>query len=120
MSYEEAKERLISGLLQDVAAHEESRYDEIGADFDKVEGDLPQGDGSEFHKLHVALSFWDGWIDARNHGWLYYEPIAKENWPTLARQIVNDIRADLEITNPIVVDKFDFANRPPAQALGRD
>ena len=99
-----------------MAAHEEGRYDEIGVDFDEVERDLPK-DGPEFYKLHVARHFWDGWIDARNHDWRHYELISKEDWPTLARQIVDDIRADLEVTNPIVVGMFDFRNWPPRTSI---
>ncbi len=113
MLYQEAKERLIAGLLQDVAAHEAGRYEDIGADYDKVDSELPRGMDPEFDKLHVALHFWDGWIDARNHNWHFYEPITKEAWPDLARHIVKDVRADLDITHTLIVSKFDFTKQPP-------
>ena len=112
MLYVEAKELLISGLLKDAAAHDERRHDEIGAGFDEFDGELPRGEGPEFGKLFVALQFWDGWIDAPNHDWLYYEPITEEDWPVLARQIVNCVQNDLEITNPIVIDKFHLEKHP--------
>lgn len=112
MSYEVAKECLVSALLHDEVAHREGHYDEIGAHFDEVEGGFSSLLEPENHKLFVVLSFWDGWIDARNHDWDYHEPITKADWPNLARQIVNDLNTDSELTNPIVIEKFDFAIPP--------
>ena len=72
MLYQEAKERLIAGLLRDVAAHEAGRYEDIGADYDKFDRELPRGMDPEFDKLHVALHFWDGLIYARGRNWPDY------------------------------------------------
>jgi len=117
MSYESAKECLTAGLQRDATAHTEGRYADIGKDFENFDGGLPRGAGPEFDKLHVALNFWDGWIDARNHNWLYYEPIVQENWPVLARHIVEDIVADRDITDPTVIQRFDFPKRPCSRSL---
>ncbi|HEX6733040.1 MAG TPA: hypothetical protein VF074_23665 [Pyrinomonadaceae bacterium] len=84
MKYLEAKQAFIDGLSQDVDAHEAGRYDEVGAGFDHLEAALPREHGSEFYKLFIALDFWDGWIDSRNHDWLYYKGIEQSDWSILA------------------------------------
>ena len=77
------------------------------AGFVVVDGILPRGGGPEWDKLHIALSFWDGWIDASNHQWRHYEPIAEADWPRLALEIASALRAGREIENPIILSKFD-------------
>jgi hypothetical protein len=111
MTYEDAKKQLIAGLECDAIAHTEGRFADIGKGFDSYDIGLPRGAGPEFDKLHVALNFWDGWIDARNHMWLYYEPIVQADWPKLAKSIVEDIVEDRNLTNPLVIQHFDFSTR---------
>lgn len=104
---------LVTHLRADAAAHDAERFDAIGRRFDDVErrfprGTAPNGAGPERGRLHVALTFWDGWIDARNNGWPD-GPIARSAWPGLARGIAADLEADLEIGDPLVRARFDVA-----------
>lgn len=64
-------------------------------------------------KIFIALQFWDGWIDASNHDWQYYEPIMAADWPMMAREIAMALRADREITNPVVLDRFGIQGLRP-------
>jgi hypothetical protein len=65
----------------------------------------------------VALEFWDGWIDARNHDWLYYPGIAVSDWPRLAHGIVEDLRQDRDISDEALLERFDFRRRPARSFL---
>ena len=80
----------------------------VGLGFDAFDGNLPRNVGARFDKLFIALNFWDGWIDARNHDWEYYDPIQARDWPVLARSIAERIEADAEVTDTRVLRKFDF------------
>jgi len=111
MSYEQAKEYLITSLLRDAEAHEQGRYNAIDQGFEEFDHGLPRDRDRKFDKLFIAFNFWDGWIDARNHDWRYYKPIMQSDWPRLARLIIEDIRADREIIDPIIVDRFDLKKR---------
>jgi hypothetical protein len=111
LKYLEAKQAFIDGLSRDVDAHEAGRYEEVGAGFDDLEAALPRGHGPEFDKLFIALNFWDGWIDSRNHNWLYYKGIEQSDWPVLARSIVKSLEADQEISGPMVLRHFDLRAR---------
>lgn len=111
LSYNEARQTLIAELTRDAEAHEADRYLDIGAEFERVDAELPRGQGSEFDKFFIAFHFWDGWIDARNHNWQYYEGIEERDWPRLARTIVEALESDQEITDPLVLKHFDFRNR---------
>jgi len=68
-TYAVARDALVAHLREDADAHGAERYDVIGRRFDDVERHFPSGIAPELGRLHVALAFWDGWIDARNHGW---------------------------------------------------
>jgi len=65
--YQAVCQRFIAGLEAAARSHETGDFPAISAGYDQLDGELPRNAGPEFDKLHVALHFWDGWIDARNH-----------------------------------------------------
>jgi uncharacterized membrane protein YeaQ/YmgE (transglycosylase-associated protein family) len=107
VTYGSARNSLVGELLKDAAAHEAGRFDAIGRRFDSVERDLPRGTAAALTKLRVALSFWDGWIDARNRGWQAGGNIDKGEWPMLARRIASELAQDREISDARVGARFD-------------
>jgi hypothetical protein len=113
LTYAAAREQLVDQLLRDAMAHDAERYDEIGRRFDGVERALPRGGAPELGKLRVALTFWDGWIDARNRGWGLDGGVAKAEWPVLARIVAADLEGDRDVTDVRVVTRFDVATFPP-------
>ncbi len=113
LTYPEAKQFLIENLTRDAAAHESGRYRDIGSGFDELDANLPRDGGPEFEQFFIALAFWDGWIDARNHDWQYYEEIGEAEWAALARKIVASLASGQELTEPAVLRRFDFRSRQP-------
>ena len=113
LTYSQAKEQIISALLRNAVLHESGRFSEIEESYDSIHDSLPSSAGPEFGKLYVALTFWDGWIDASNHDWMYYEGMSAEDWPRLARLIAADLQADREITGDVVRKHFDRRDDPP-------
>ncbi len=111
MTYAEARDSIVTHLLEDVAAHESGKYDEVGRRFDAVEHRFPTGTAPELGKLHTALTFWDGWVHARNHGWPP-GPISEAEWPSLVREVTADLEADREIANEKVLRHFDIVAHP--------
>jgi hypothetical protein len=65
LSYAEAKQDIISGLLQAVSGHEAARLSGIETAYDTLDAKLSRDAGPEFDKRFIALNFCDGWIDAR-------------------------------------------------------
>jgi hypothetical protein len=112
LTYLTARDALVSHLREDAAAHEAGRVDAVGRRFDAVERGLPRGNAPELTRLRVALTFWDGWIEARNGGWPSSMDIARAEWPQLARLIANDLANDREITDPRVLARFDVGANP--------
>jgi hypothetical protein len=112
LTYLTARDALVSHLREDAAAHEAGRVDAVGRRFDAVERGLPRGNAPELTRLRVALTFWDGWIEARNGGWPSSMDIARAEWPQLARLIANDLADDREITDPRVLARFDVGANP--------
>ena len=87
-SYEEATAALLAALTRDVLLHEAGRFDNLGESYDEVDTRLPRNADPEFNKLIFAHEFWAGWLDAREHDWMFYEPIKQADWPRFARQII--------------------------------
>jgi hypothetical protein len=112
LTYLTARDALIAHLLEDAAAHEAGRVDAVGRRFDAIERDLPRGNAPELTKLRIALTFWDGWIDARNAGWPSSTDIGRLEWPALARAIARDLAGDSDITDARVLARFDVGANP--------
>lgn len=108
-----ARDAIVAALLRDAAAHEAGHYREIGSAYNDLDGTVPRGDDPDLRAVFVALRFWDGWIDARNHNWLYYDPVREEDWPRLARAVARDLAGGWTITDPIVLSHFDPQPRSP-------
>lgn len=111
LTYTAARDTLVEMLRADAKAHAAERYDEIGRRFDRLEHQFPTGTAPELGRLHIALTFWDGWIDARNNGWPR-GPIALEQWPVLAEAVASDLERDHEISNATVLARFDIVAHP--------
>jgi uncharacterized membrane protein YeaQ/YmgE (transglycosylase-associated protein family) len=106
-TYAAARGQLVEQLLSDASAHDAGRYDDIGRRFESVERLLPHGRAPELGKLRVAVTFWDGWIHARNRGWQADGHIPKRDWPLLARTVAADLEGDRDVTDVRVVARFD-------------
>ncbi len=111
MTYAEARDALVTQLRQDAAAHEAGQYDTIGRRFDAIEHRFPHGTAPELGRLHIALTFWDGWVNARNYGFPS-GPIRTDDWPRLARAVAPDLEADRDITDATVLRHFDIVAHP--------
>jgi len=111
LTYTQARDTLVEQLRADARAQRAGSYDEVGRRFDRREHQFPVGTAPELAKLHIALAFWDGWIDARNNGWPR-GPIDVAEWPTLAESVAAELAADKEISVPVVLDRFDLVAHP--------
>jgi uncharacterized membrane protein YeaQ/YmgE (transglycosylase-associated protein family) len=121
LTYMAARDQLVEQLLRDAMAHDAGRYGDVGRRFDSIERALPHGLAPELGRLRVALTFWDGWIAARDRGWQPDTGILKRDWPLLARAVAADLEGDRDVTEPRVVARFDVGRHPSlgsrAQAL---
>lgn len=111
LTYTAARDTLVKELRANADDHEAERFDTIGRRFDRLEHEFPTGIAPELGRLHIALAFWDGWIDARNNGWPR-GPIDVAQWPALARSVADDLAADRDISNPLVLSRFDLVANP--------
>jgi hypothetical protein len=112
MLYDELRERFASDLERAAEAQQAGNFAGIENGYDALDAILPRGEGAEYDKLHIALHFWDGWIDARNHDWRYYQGIGQQDWPDLARVLAADLRAGREPSEKRILKHFDL--RPAA------
>lgn len=111
LGYEEAKRYLIEQLSKDAQSHMEGNFSNIGAGYDYFDSNLPRDDDPRYRKLFIALNFWDGWQDARNHEWMYYEDIHSDDWPELAKMIIQSLVTEQEIKDERILRHFDLRPR---------
>ena len=107
MGYEETRRKVIEELLRSAAAHEAGNIWQIDGSYDEMQSRILSEDAPEFEKLSIAVEFWGGWIDARNHDWMYYKGIGALDWPKLARQIAADLGADMYTEDERIREHFD-------------
>jgi hypothetical protein len=119
VTYDAWRHRFATALEGAAEAHERGGVAMIDAGYDEIDAILPRGAGPEYDKLHIALHFWDGWSDARNHEWRYYEGIDQGDWPILARGIAADLTANREIQERRVLAHFDTRHPPPRSLWAR-
>jgi hypothetical protein len=119
MGYEETKQWVIDELLRSAAAHEAKDIWKIDGSCDELEFRIANEDAPEFEKLRIALEFWSGWIDARNHDWSYYKGIGATDWPRLARQLAADLAADRYTEDERFREHFDPRYRVEKPSLWR-
>ena len=100
------RDMIAAALRRDAALHEGGQVDTIGNGYDAAEGEILPLESTRERDIGVALSFWDGWIDARNHAWRHYEGIARSDWPILARTIAAALEARHPITDAVVLGHF--------------
>ena len=111
LTYAAARDTLVKELRANAVDHEAEHYDAIGRRFDRLEHEFPTGTAPELGRLHIALAFWDGWIDARNNGWPR-GPIGEKDWPALARSVANDLEKDHDVSDRLVLSRFDLVANP--------
>src|SRR5690606_3713219 len=109
------RDTIAAQLLSDAIAHDEERYDSIGRRFDSIEHSFPRGTDPAMSSLRIALTFWDAWIDARNYGWRTTVGIQQQDWPVLARALVEDLTSDRDITDERIRRRFDAASNPASE-----
>ena len=111
MSPHELRRAFVAGLEAAARAHESGNLTAIETGYEELEAALAQSAAPDGDQLSIACHFWDGWIDARNHAWLYYAGIEEKDWPSLARIIADDLRHDRPITDARVLRRFDLRPR---------
>lgn len=105
---ENPSDLMVRVLARDTDLHKAGQYEQIGLDFDLIDKDRRINPWPGSSALCIAWNFWDGWIDARNHDWMYYEGIEKKDWPVLAQEIAKNLQDDSEIVNPVLIKYFDL------------
>jgi hypothetical protein len=105
-----ARDLIVGYLAADATAHDGANFDAIGRRFDSFEHNFPIDDGPLAAELRIALTFWDAWIDARNHGWQITAGIQPKEWPAIARTIADDLSNGRPIGDARVRARFDAAS----------
>lgn len=105
---------LIDALRADAARHELGKFSEVGCEFDSVEQYRSEHLYLLFDKsASIAHNFWDAWVDQVRHGFGqdFYQGIDSSSWPTLAREIADNLEAGCAITNTLVLRYFDWTKK---------
>jgi uncharacterized membrane protein YeaQ/YmgE (transglycosylase-associated protein family) len=111
-AYDVSRQALVEGLTEDAAAHTAGRHAEVGRRFPAVRDRLSRHNPSPSSRLHVALRFWHGWMQARDARWQEDDSpdaISVADWPLLARGVASDLALDRDISDPRIIARFTYA-----------
>lgn len=103
------RQQVVLALHDAIIAHEEGRFEGIGAAYDRLFA-AASADQDVEPALQVAVDFLDSWFDSSNHGWALYEPIGRDDWPKLADRLAADLDSGAPI-NATLRQRFTFAPR---------
>ena len=107
--YDAVRRALVAGLLEDAAAHDAGRYEELGRQIPTFGDVVWRQSRAQSVQLQLALRFWRGWVVARDDRWLDSEPanhMALTDWPRFARVIASDLAVDRSTRDPAIVARF--------------
>lgn len=100
------EEIVAAALLNESKLHAEERFSELGDRYDDVHGEILPLMEEPNVTVGLAFNFWDCWVDAANHDWRYHEGIGRDDWPKLATEIAGALRQGVEVTDPVLVERF--------------
>jgi hypothetical protein len=105
--YEEAKSIAIKGLEKALISHENANWLELENNLDLYENAIPREEVSPNSLLYLTLEFWSAWADSANHDhWDFYPPMGKNDYPRLAKILLNNLQSNAEVTNEEIVKNF--------------
>ena len=105
LDYEASKQILAECLRRDALLQEENRLMELGEKFEELDASLSR----DSEQLAIAWTFWDSWIDERNHRFPeFYKGIKRDMWPILARHIADRLAGNQTITDPLILKYFEI------------
>ena len=103
----EASEIFSNALESDANDHDAVLYENIGMKWDEIYSLLlPIEDDINNPIYDISFRFWDEWCDASTHEWQYHEPIKKEQWPNLARELAQCLKTGAIPSNKIIIENF--------------
>ena len=95
MTSSERRKILAAALRRDAALQEEGKVEALGAEFDALDQTVEDDEtekGAPRVVHRIAWSFYDAWLDERNHGFPGHRSgIARADWPALARALADDL-----------------------------
>jgi hypothetical protein len=109
LTLEEKRQALIRALRKDADLHEKGLFKQLGSDFDQldVEANGVFEDARVQQAFGIAWNLWDSWLDESNHCFPgFYEGIAKDHWPAIARQIAENLEDGNEVIDPLLLRHF--------------
>ncbi len=95
----EARRCIAAQLLREATALEAGREEAVGSGLEAFEAYAARAHGHAWNDpaLGAAYTFWDCWLDARNHDWRFYPRLrSPEQWARLAREVAAALEAGLD------------------------
>ncbi len=117
--YENSRKLAIEAIQKALDAHENQDFFSIGKYLDEYEVLLYKLEIEQGTLLLVAHEFLTGWSDSAAHDWYHWEPLKQEDWPRLAKIILQDLRANREVTDPEILSEFRYISEPKRSFISR-
>lgn len=99
-------EILAAALERDADAQDRGEFGELGKRWADVRSEIVPINEIPNPLFYLAMRFWDDWGDTARHEWQYHEPFEQPDWPRMARDIANHVRAGTLPEDELVIKHF--------------
>jgi hypothetical protein len=117
MERDEIRANAIKGLTKAIEAHESGDFLSVGDGYDDYDEKLKRDEHSPDDVLFITLMFWEAWADSAEHTWKFYPPFSKDDWPKMARTLLEDLKADNKVTDETILSHFVQKPRAPKKSF---
>ena len=104
--YEAARKFAIDSIEKALVAHERGDDSSIENGLEEFQGLIPREELAPNSLLLLTEEFWCGWSSCAEHDWQFFEPLGKDDWPRLARILLDDLTSNREVTDSVLLSEF--------------
>jgi len=118
-TYDAARKHAITWLAHSLELHQAGNYLSIGDGYDEYDRMLPREGLDNDDPLIIALEFWASWADTAEHSWHFYPGFAKDDWPRLAKILLEDLKANRRVSDKTLLESFSPKPRKVKRGIAK-
>jgi len=114
-NYNQARLLAIEYFQRAIIAHENEDWLAIWDGYEKFENLLQNGETEHSNLLGITLGFWCTWADCAETDWRLCWSMQEQDWPRLAKILLNDLKLNQEVSNEELLSLF--GNHQPTKTV---
>lgn len=110
---DQARIHAVKYLTRAIESHERGDFLSVSDGYNEYTQQLSRHDRSPDGLLFITQEFWLHWARSAERTQGYYSPILKDEWPKLARILLEDLKNNRNVTNKTILEHFVIKHSNP-------